>query len=719
MSNNYQHNNQQQHHPQEYAMQSFPQSLEPPPRRGGATPLPSSSSSHNRPQSPLSPTYPPTSFSPSSSSSNYPIHSATRPLMSNNGLSDGYYDGLSSTPTPGSGPRYNSSSNTNNNNALNNNNSNQQPTTTDFSRGGLYQDDPRNRRLDTLAKIDNADFGWFHVRACMVAGVGFFTDAYDLFAINLVSPMLGFVYFADNQNSVPADIDAGLKIAASVGTFFGQIGFGYLADRLGRKRMYGVELVIIIVATFGQALCGNAYGLSLPWAIMVWRFILGVGVGGDYPLSAVITSEFATTNRRGAMMAAVFAMQGFGYLTTALVAIVLLLGFKGMIIEDPRNLDYVWRLLIGLGCVPALVAVYFRLTIPETPRYVLDVENNLFKAENDVNRVIPTTRNALQSDRDEVEARAANSRVHPRRNNNALSGGGDDGPIGQSSGGYQKNNSNSASAAGGYNSLFSASSKENTANHNGGTFREFVRYFSRWETFKVLLGTSMTWFALDVAFYGIGLNNTFILSSIHFSPITGNAYETIWNATVGQAIIVLLGAVPGYWFTVFLIERLGRIKIQVMGFVMSCILFCILGFAYGPIHNQSPVLFIFLFALTQFFQNFGPNATTFIIPGEVFPTRYRSTGHGISAGMGKLGAIVAQIGFSSLKDKGGKNAGIPQLLQIFALFMFIGLLFTYLVPETKGKTLEELCGDEDYTSRQLDRERYRQNALAEKDEDLE
>ncbi|KAF9902777.1 Inorganic phosphate transporter pho84 [Linnemannia zychae] len=584
-----------------------------------------------------------------------------------------------------------------------------------FSRGGLYGDDPRNRRLDTLAKIDNADFGWFHVRACMVAGVGFFTDAYDLFAINLVSPMLGFVYYANNNNNVPADIDAGLKIAASVGTFFGQIGFGYLADRLGRKRMYGVELVIIIVATFGQALCGNAYGLSLPWAIMVWRFILGIGVGGDYPLSAVITSEFATTNRRGAMMAAVFAMQGFGYLTTALVAIMLLLGFKSMIIANPMNLDYVWRLLIGLGCVPALVAVYFRMTIPETPRYVLDVENNLHKAESDVNRVIPT-RNALQSDRDEVEARNSNSRVHPRRNNNAL--GGDDG-LG--SGGYQKGGSGTSRAGGanGYNSLFSVPSTNERSHQNSGTFRDFCRYFSRWETFKVLLGTSVTWFALDVAFYGIGLNNTFILSTIHFSTSTGEAYETIWNATVGQAIIVLLGAIPGYWFTVFLIERLGRIKIQVLGFVMSCILFCILGFAYLPIHNQSPVLFVFLFALTQFFQNFGPNATTFIIPGEVFPTRFRSTGHGISAGMGKLGAIVAQIGFSSLKDRGGKNNGIPQLLQIFALFMFIGLIFTYLVPETKGKTLEELCGDEDYASRQLDRERLRQNALHEKDEDRE
>jgi len=71
----------------------------------------------------------------------------------------------------------------------------------------------------------------------MVAGVGFFTDAYDLLAINLISPMLGYVYFSHNNNTVPADIDLGLKISASIGTFFGQIVFGYLADRLGRKRV--------------------------------------------------------------------------------------------------------------------------------------------------------------------------------------------------------------------------------------------------------------------------------------------------------------------------------------------------------------------------------------------------------------------------------------------------------------------------------------------------
>lgn len=91
-----------------------------------------------------------------------------------------------------------------------------------------------------------------------------------------------------------------------------------------------------------------------------------------------------------------------------------------------------------------------------------------------------------------------------------------------------------------------------------------------------------------------------------------------------------------------------------MGFAMLAILFAILGFAYDALTKHSTGAFVFLYCLANFFQNFGPNTTTFIVPGEAFPTRYRSTGHGISAATGKLGAIVAQVGFSQLKDRGGK-----------------------------------------------------------------
>ena len=104
--------------------------------------------------------------------------------------------------------------------------------------------------------------------------------------------------------------------------------------------------------------------------------------------------------------------------------------------------------------------------------------------------------------------------------------------------------------------------------------------------------------------------------------------------------------------------------------------------------------FVALYCLANFFQNFGPNSTTFIIPGEVFPTRYRCTGHGISAASGKLGAIVAQVSFSHLKDIGGPNKSVKHILQIFALFMLTGVFSTMLVPETKGRTLEDLSNED-------------------------
>ncbi|KAJ1957142.1 hypothetical protein EC988_000989, partial [Linderina pennispora] len=135
--------------------------------------------------------------------------------------------------------------------------------------------------------------------------------------------------------------------------------------------------------------------------------------------------------------------------------------------------------------------------------------------------------------------------------------------------------------------------------------------------------------------------------------------------------------------------------IQYIGFVMLLILFCILGFAYHQILDKSVAAFVVLITLANFFQNFGPNTTTFIIPSEAFPTRFRSTCHGISAASGKIGAVIAQLGFFHLKDRGGKNKFIPQLIQIFALFMLVGLLFTWFVPETKGKSLEQLSEESD------------------------
>jgi PHS family inorganic phosphate transporter-like MFS transporter len=70
--------------------------------------------------------------------------------------------------------------------------------------------------------------------------------------------------------------------------------------------------IIIIVGTLGTAIAGGSLGISVYGVIIFWRFIMGVGIGGDYPVSSVITSEFAARKIRGRMMAAVFSAQGWG-----------------------------------------------------------------------------------------------------------------------------------------------------------------------------------------------------------------------------------------------------------------------------------------------------------------------------------------------------------------------------------------------------------------------
>ncbi|KAJ1645308.1 hypothetical protein J3B02_001342 [Coemansia erecta] len=504
----------------------------------------------------------------------------------------------------------------------------------------ISSDDALAVRRRALAEVDNAKFGWFHVKACLVAGIGFFTDSYDIFAINLCSLIMGYVYYAnaegDAKNSTPTKIDMWIKGSTQLGCIIGQFVFGYLSDRLGRKRIYGVELIIIIVCTIGGSFAGNtARGLSVYWILFIWRFVLGIGIGGDYPVSAIITSEFATTKNRGAMIAAVFAMQGFGIVAAAIVSIIVLAAFKGAIDGDQQNLDYVWRIIMGLGAVPGIIALYFRLTIPETPRYTLDIENDAHKAAYDIKTTIGGSKDAAE-DRSLLQpSTAQQARVQKP------------------------------------------------------TWTEFYHHFKKWRNFKVLMGTSVTWFALDVAFYGINLNSSIILQAIGFSG-KGTPYHELLKTSAGNIILNLLGTLPGYWVTVFTIDRLGRRTIQFIGFVVLLILFCILGFAYHQILDRSVAGFVVLFTLAQFFQNFGPNTTTFIIPSEAFPTRFRSTCHGISAASGKIGAVIAQLGFFQLKNRGGKNAFIPHLIQIFALFMLVGLIFTWFVPETKGKSLEEL-----------------------------
>jgi len=242
------------------------------------------------------------------------------------------------------------------------------------------------------------------------------------------------------------------------------------------------------------------------------------------------------------MIGAVFAMQGFGILSAAIMFTIILAAYKSAIADDIRNIDYCWRLLVGLGAVPAVVALYFRLTIPETPRYTIDIERNVQQAASDIAVVLGQKKQGSGAIIEEDGVPDVNAPKH--------------------------------------------------------SWQDFKAYFGKWENGKVLLGTSLSWFFLDIAFYGLGLNNSAILKSIGYAK-SPDAFKTLWNISIGNIIIAVLGTVPGYWFTVAFVDSWGRKPIQLMGFGILTALFLVLGVAFHQILDKSTAIFIVIFTLCQ------------------------------------------------------------------------------------------------------------------------
>ncbi|KAF4614368.1 hypothetical protein G7Y89_g15369 [Cudoniella acicularis] len=528
-----------------------------------------------------------------------------------------------------------------------------------FNNDFAHVQDPNERRRLALHEIDKAPFGWYHVRACVVAGVGFFTDSYDIFAVSLLTIMLGIVYFHQDAGTMSTPQDTAIKVATSAGTVIGQLGFGALADLVGRKKMYGLELILIIFATLAQALSASSQAVSIIGLVIFWRVLMGIGIGGDYPLSAIITSEFATTKWRGAMMGAVFAMQGFGQLAGGIVMLIVVAGFKESL-ESAKDyahctgvcvlaVDKMWRVLIGFGAVPGCIALYFRLTIPETPRYTFDVARDVEKAGEDAHAYMSGKAEGKVDDLVHAQGLVQGEQLEIPK----------------------------------------------------ASFSDFLKFYGTWKNGSILLGTAGSWFLFDVAFYGLGLNSSTVLSAIGFAG-GSNVYLKLYNLAAGNCILICAGSIPGYWMSVATVDIIGRKPIQLMGFSLLTILFIIWGFAFDKLSGNAQFA---LYVLIQFFFNFGPNATTFIVPGECFPTRYRSTSHGISAASGKVGSIIAQAAIAPLRTNGATaanaNPWLNHVMQIFSAFMFAGIFTTLLIPETKRKTLEELAGEFHFTNADL------------------
>lgn len=481
------------------------------------------------------------------------------------------------------------------------------------------------------------------VKLYFICGTGFFIDAYDLFIVGLATNAWVYEYWGGKSANYPTLLRGAVNAGANIGNVIGQIGFGFLGDTFGRKFVYGKELIIAMVGIIMTiSLPNNRFGsVGKAWWLFAFRLLMGIGIGGDYPMSAAIVAERSTLNNRGRMLGWIFSNQGWGTFAASIISLILY-----GIYHDPLSagylgqLDSVWRLMIGLILVPCLAVLYFRLTMPESRKFTQSQEltsvqnSSLMNSEASIDSVEKEA--AFKAEKDvsvlpEHERRVSIIEAHATT------------PV--------------------------------TASNS----KVFFQYFSEWRHMLPLIGTASAWFFVDVAFYGLNLNQSSLLSAIGFAPTTGPVYQILLKQTYGNLIIVVAGYLPGYFFTIGFIEILGRRPIQIGGFVLTAIFFAIIAGAYDAI-GVSGRFACFVFA--QLFFNFGPNATTFIVPAELFPSRVRGLAHGVSAASGKCGAILSGILFNYLSDP--TRLGTAKVLWIFFAFNMAGAVVSLLVPETKG-----------------------------------
>jgi MFS family permease len=418
-------------------------------------------------------------------------------------------------------------------------------------------------------------------RAVLVSGIGFFTDAYDLFVIGIVSTLLkGQWHLGTGQLAL---LNAVMLGAAFLGALF----FGRLADAIGRTRVYWMSAAVMVVAAIGSALSPSLA------VLVVFRFLLGFGVGGDYPVSAVLITEYAGRKDRGRQVALVFSAQAVGLIIGPLLALALLGGGAGAPVT--------WRVLLGVGAIPAAAAVWLRRKLPEPDRFT-----------------------------------AATAK--PGAGHESQGGG--------------------------------------TAKPEAG-LRAFL---ANRRLLVLLIGTAGCWFLLDYAYYGNTISTPRIISLI-----TPNASETTTIAF--QLAIFAVAAVPGYILAVARMDRIGHRKLQLIGFAAMALCFAVIGLVPGMTTTVAP--FLLVYGVSYFFTEFGPNVTTFVLPGELFPTQVRATGHGIAAGIGKFGAFIGVFLFPVLQD----SLGLRGTLLLTAGISVLGALLTLVLPEPAGRSLEEISGE--------------------------
>ncbi len=431
------------------------------------------------------------------------------------------------------------------------------------------------------------------------------------------------------------------------------------------------------------------------------------------------------------MMSSVFMMQPVGQALAQLVGVWVLLGEDaahglqekqcGLNTlhheECKRIVDGIWRIVIGSGAIPALLAIIFRFFLYDSGLYTLEVKDKPGNAFRDTQRIYgaPPTQDGIPMGHQGLPPVYSTSQTAPVQ--------------------------------------FS--------------FEDLRNYFIKDQNWLYLLGTSMTWFFLDVSFYGFSLDNRGILSDLWAtsdkvginpslpcwkSSLPGgnstvpewgakglpmwqtdatlpcnNIYDVLLEQSKQYLLTVSIASIAGSACFVFAANRIPRRQWLTTSFFILMVLFLVTGGVYyGVAHTNAAPATVVCVAICHFMFNFGQqhhplfclpldrriplthflpgaNTLTFIIPAEIFPTCYRCTCHGISAAAGKLGSIVAVLVVYGINTGYASSTRQGLIFLLFATFMALGAVYSWAyLPDVQRVVIDESTGRRQLETRNLE-----------------
>lgn len=435
-------------------------------------------------------------------------------------------------------------------------------------------------------------------------------DGFDFFIIGVAIPFL-----QQDFDLSPTMVGA-VAVAAVAGALVGSLTLGPLTDQIGRQRMLLVDIALFVIATTGTAISWNAFSL------IFFRFLVGVAIGADYPISVAYITENVPSRLRGRMVLGAFTFQAVGALLGALTGLGIIALFQIIYPDSVQPaIHYAWRWMLGIGLVLAIAVGVLRFSfLLESPRYY--VARGEYEEASNAATILLEKPITITPDTD-PPAR------EPRLP---------------------------------YSTLFSQY-RRNT------------------------IFASVPWFLQDIATYGIGIFTPAIIGALAFAQADNWIAREI-SAARGAAIVDIF-LIAGFLIAVWLVEKAGRIRLQIIGFLGMAVGLSVLSISnLMTLNEESRIVLVFIgFFIFNLMMNAGPNSTTFLLSGEVFPTSIRASGAGLASAIAKAGAVLGTFGLPIWQ----KTWGSTSLLFSLALICVIAAVITYLFRiETTGRSLEDV-----------------------------